>query len=37
MIIQDGLPKDCYEFQATLSNKARPDCVVHLARRSAPS
>ena len=30
MIIQDGLPKDCYEFQATLTNKARPDCVVHL-------
>ena len=30
MIIQDGLPKDCYEFQATLSNKARPDCVVRL-------
>jgi len=30
MIIQDGLPKDCYEFQATLSNKARPDCLVHL-------
>src|SRR5215510_14948189 len=30
MIIQDGLPKDCYEFQATLTNKARPDCLVHL-------
>jgi DNA recombination protein RmuC len=30
MIIQDGLPRDCYEFQATLSNRARPDCVVHL-------
>jgi DNA recombination protein RmuC len=30
IIIQDGLPKDCYEFQATLTNKARPDCVVHL-------
>ena len=30
MIIQDGLPKDCYEFQATLTNKARPDCIVHL-------
>jgi DNA recombination protein RmuC len=29
-IIQDGLPKDCYEFQATLSNKARPDCCVYL-------
>src|SRR6478752_5101370 len=30
MIIQDGLPRDCYEFQATLTNNARPDCVVHL-------
>ena len=30
MIIQDGLPKDCYEFQPALTNKARPDCVVHL-------
>ena len=30
MIIQDGLPKDCYKFQATLTNNARPDCVVHL-------
>ncbi|HMF26258.1 MAG TPA: DNA recombination protein RmuC [Pseudolabrys sp.] len=30
MIIQDGLPKDCFEFQATLTNNARPDCVVHL-------
>jgi DNA recombination protein RmuC len=30
IIIQDGLPKDCYEFQATLSNKARPDCCVYL-------
>ena len=30
IIIQDGLPKDCYEFQATLTNKVRPDCVVKL-------
>jgi len=30
MIIQDGLPKDCYEFQATLTNNSRPDCIVHL-------
>lgn len=29
-IIQDGMTKDCYEFQATLSNKARPDCCVYL-------
>ena len=25
-IVQDGLPKGCYEFQYTLSNKMRPDC-----------
>lgn len=30
IIIQDGLPKDCYEFQATLSNKFRPDCCIYL-------
>jgi DNA recombination protein RmuC len=30
MIIQDGLPKNCYEFQATLTNKSRPDCLVQL-------
>jgi DNA recombination protein RmuC len=30
IIIQDGLPKDCYAFQATLSNNARPDCCVYL-------
>ncbi|MEJ2379032.1 MAG: DNA recombination protein RmuC [Pseudolabrys sp.] len=29
-VIQDGLPKDCYAFQATLSNRARPDCCVYL-------
>ena len=29
-IIQDGLTKDSYEFQATLSNKARPDCCIYL-------
>src|SRR5581483_349997 len=28
IIVQDGLPKDCYEFQATLSNRARPDCCI---------
>lgn len=27
-IIQDGLPLGAYEFQATLSNNTRPDCVV---------
>ena len=30
MIIQDGLPKTAYEFQSTLSNRARPDCCVFL-------
>jgi DNA recombination protein RmuC len=30
MIVQDGLPKSCYEFQFTLSNKSRPDCAVFL-------
>ena len=30
IIVQDGLPKDCYEFQHTLSNRARPDCAVFL-------
>jgi DNA recombination protein RmuC len=30
IIIQDGLPKGCYEFQHTLSNNSRPDCVVFL-------
>jgi len=30
IIVQDGLPKTCYEFQYTLSNRARPDCCVFL-------
>ena len=30
VIIQDGLPKGCYEFQFTLSNRNRPDCVIFL-------
>ena len=30
LIVRDGLPKDCYEFQYTLSNNLRPDCVVFL-------
>jgi len=30
IIIQDSLPKDCYAFQDTLSNKNRPDCCVFL-------
>ena len=30
IIVQDGLPKGCFEFQYTLPNKSRPDCVVFL-------
>jgi len=30
VIIQDGLPKNCYEFQYTLSNRTRPDCAIFL-------
>jgi DNA recombination protein RmuC len=30
IIVQDGLPKSSYEFQCTLSNRARPDCCVFL-------
>jgi DNA recombination protein RmuC len=30
IIVQDGLPKGCYQFQHTLSNKSRPDCAVFL-------
>src|ERR1700720_2720949 len=30
IIVKDGLPRDCYEFQFTLSNKSRPDCAVFL-------
>jgi len=33
LIVQDGLPKTCYEFQFTLSNKCRPDCAVFLPDR----
>ncbi len=30
IIVRDGLPKNCYEFQYTLSNKLRPDCCIFL-------
>ena len=30
LIVQDALPKGCYEFQMTLSNRSRPDCAVFL-------
>lgn len=29
-IIEDGLPRGAYEFQATLSNGRRPDCLIRL-------
>lgn len=35
-IIADGLPSDSYEFQATLSNNMRPDCVIRMPN-DAPS
>jgi DNA recombination protein RmuC len=34
-IIEDGLAKGAYTFQATLSNNMRPDCLIHLP--NAPS
>ena len=35
-IVQDGLPKGSYEFQFTLSNGKRPDCVVFLPADERP-
>ena len=32
-IIRDGLPADSYQFQATLSNGKRPDCVIYLSAK----
>ena len=29
-IVKDGLPHGAYEFQSTLSNRSRPDCIIHL-------
>ena len=34
-IIQDGLPKGAFTFQATLSNGKRPDCLLHLPNTKA--
>jgi len=31
-IVKDGLPPNAYEFQFTLSNGTRPDCVIRLPR-----
>ncbi len=30
VIVRDGLPKNCYAFQYTLSNRTRPDCAIFL-------
>ena len=29
-IVRDGLPSEAYDFQYTLKNRNRPDCVIHL-------
>ena len=29
-IVRDGLPPSLYDFQFTLSNRNRPDCVIHI-------
>ena len=29
-IVRDGLPMSAYDFQFTLSNRTRPDCVIRL-------
>ncbi len=29
-IIKDGLPPNAYDFQPTLSNNSRPDCIIHM-------
>ena len=34
-IVRDALPPGLYEFQATLSNKSRPDCVINLPNGAA--
>ncbi|WP_394706083.1 DNA recombination protein RmuC [uncultured Cohaesibacter sp.] len=34
-IIEDALPPQSYDFQFTLSNKNRPDCVIHIPNDNA--
>ncbi|SNY91855.1 DNA recombination protein RmuC [Cohaesibacter sp. ES.047] len=34
-IIEDALPKHAFDFQYTLSNKNRPDCVIHIPNDNA--
>jgi DNA recombination protein RmuC len=35
-IISDGLPQGAYAFQFTLSNGARPDCIIHMPNDTPP-
>ncbi len=35
-IVQDGLPIGAYEFQSTLSNGSRPDCIIHMPNDTPP-
>lgn len=35
-IVQDGLPMGSFEFQATLSNGSRPDCIIHMPNDTPP-
>jgi DNA recombination protein RmuC len=35
-IVADGLPMGAYEFQKTLSNGSRPDCVIRMPNNSPP-
>ena len=35
-IVRDGLPSNGYQFQATLSNGARPDCLINMPNDTPP-
>lgn len=35
-IVRDGLPSSAFTFQHTLSNRSRPDCVIHLPGDTRP-
>ncbi|MCU0831095.1 MAG: DNA recombination protein RmuC [Rhizobiaceae bacterium] len=35
-VVADGLPQGAYAFQATLSNGARPDCIIHMPNGQPP-
>ena len=35
-IVRDGLPMGAYAFQPTLSNNARPDCIIHMPNDTPP-